>query len=218
MNKSTIEYVWIERAFNHFNKHLFHNRLPGCFFTYRRKSKALGLFSFNSFQERQGQEQISEIALNPDYFKDRPDIKILSDLAHEMVHLWQYYCGKSSRPGYHNREWADMMQEIGLMPSATGAPGGARTGQKMSDYIITGHHMFEYQANIIIKRGFRLSWESIRRDTSTPGRPRTDKKNKIKYTCPECGANVWGKPGLHILCLVCDLPFDSVQGQDDGTG
>jgi hypothetical protein len=30
------------------------------------------------------------------------------------------------------------MERIGLMPSATGAPGGRRTGQRMTHYIIRG--------------------------------------------------------------------------------
>lgn len=25
-------------------------------------------------------------------------------------------------------------------------------------------------------------------------------RNKTKYTCPECGANVWGKPQLVLFC------------------
>jgi hypothetical protein len=35
-------------------------------------------------------------------------------------------------------------------------------------------------------------------------RPEGDGKksrNKVKYTCPTCAANVWGKPGLALACL-----------------
>jgi hypothetical protein len=35
---------------------------------------------------------------------------------------------------YHNREWAEKMLSIGLIPSDTGRPGGRMTGQKMADY------------------------------------------------------------------------------------
>ena len=66
----------------------------------------------------------AEIALNPDTFEDRTDMEILNTLAHEMCHLWQHYFGKPSRGGYHNREWATMMEKIGLMPSSTSEPGG----------------------------------------------------------------------------------------------
>lgn len=215
MEQSTTEYTWIERAYNHFNRHLFKNRLPGVFFTYRRRSDALGIFAFNTFRKRGGKEEISEIGLNPDFFKGRSDIKILSDLAHEMCHVWQYYHGHPSRSGYHNREWADKMETIGLMPSDTGEPGGARTGQRMSDYIIEGHHMFEYQAKILIKRGFQLKWESIRREKrETSGSGQVKAKNKIKYTCRKCGLNVWGKSGLQLICRDCHktLFFEGKEG------
>ena len=39
------------------------------------------------------------------------------------------------RTGYHNREWASKMLEVGLVPSDTGQPGGKQTGQHMTHYI-----------------------------------------------------------------------------------
>jgi hypothetical protein len=49
---------------------------------------------------------------------------VLSTLVHEQAHLWQHHFGKPGRGRYHNREWAAKMVEIGLIPSATGEPGG----------------------------------------------------------------------------------------------
>jgi predicted SprT family Zn-dependent metalloprotease len=83
---------------------------------------------------RDGSEVTDEIALNPSCFKDRADAQIFSTLVHEMVHLWQFHFGSSSRSGYHNREWADRMEQLGLMPSYTGEPGGERTGQRVTHY------------------------------------------------------------------------------------
>jgi hypothetical protein len=34
-------------------------------------------------------------------------------------------------------------------------------------------------------------------------------KNKIKYTCPGCEANVWGKPDLNVKCGDCDDVFEA---------
>lgn len=28
-------------------------------------------------------------------------------------------------------------------------------------------------------------------------------KRKLKYTCPACNVNVWGRPGLDLLCQAC---------------
>jgi hypothetical protein len=56
-------------------------------------------------------------------------------LVHEMAHVWQHAHGKRTRNGYHNKEWAAKMDELGQLPSDTGQPGGKRTGQKCSHYI-----------------------------------------------------------------------------------
>ena len=40
--------------------------------------------------------------------------------------------------GYHNKEWAAKMREIGLMPTDTGQPGGKDTGQKVTHFIEPG--------------------------------------------------------------------------------
>lgn len=37
-------------------------------------------------------------------------------------------------------------------------------------------------------------------------------KNKIKYTCPDCKVNVWGKPNLKIKCMPCDTAFETDLG------
>jgi hypothetical protein len=35
-----------------------------------------------------------------------------------------------------------------------------------------------------------------------------NRSNRVKYHCAgQCAANVWGKPGLAILCGTCDAPF-----------
>ena len=79
-----------------------------------------------------------EIALNPAHFAGRTPAEMLSTLVHEMAHLWQHHFGKPSRSGYHNKEWAAKMREIGLIPTDTGQPGGKDTGQKVTHNIEEG--------------------------------------------------------------------------------
>jgi len=31
------------------------------------------------------------------------------------------------------------------------------------------------------------------------------RKNKTRFTCPCCGQNAWGKPGLAITCTPCRI-------------
>lgn len=130
-------YKEFQEAFDYFNEHLFDNSLPPCLITLQREKRTMGYFSPGRFVRRTG-EMADEIALNPAYFAVLTKQHILSVLVHEMVHMWQVYHGTPGRGRYHNKEWGDMMESIGLMPSATGKPGGKRTGDCMSDYVITG--------------------------------------------------------------------------------
>lgn len=39
------------------------------------------------------------------------------------------------------------------------------------------------------------------------GGVKTNKSNRIKYSCPNCKTNVWGKEGLSLRCGACESPF-----------
>jgi predicted SprT family Zn-dependent metalloprotease len=129
-----------DQAFEWFNDQLFSGKLPSCIITFQRHKGAYGYYGHDKFQKRRGavaaHEMRPEIALNPDAFPNRKDQDVMSTLVHEMVHLWQAYFGKPGRPPYHNRQWAKKMIEVGLMPSSSGRPGGAKTGDRMSHYVI----------------------------------------------------------------------------------
>jgi hypothetical protein len=65
--------------------------------------------------------------------------------------------GKPSRACYHNTEWADKMESIGLMPSSTGHPGGRRVGQHVSDYVIAGGP-YALATQKLLEGGFLITW------------------------------------------------------------
>lgn len=69
-----------------------------------------------------------EIALNPELLEERSVKETLSTLVHEMVHLEQEHFGEAPKRAYHNKQWAEWMDRVGLVPSTTAAPGGKRTG------------------------------------------------------------------------------------------
>lgn len=194
------EYVALDNAYKDFNLHLFAGKLPECLITLNRHPKARGFFCANRFSHREQDRRIAEIALNPDTFEDRTDLEVLSTLVHEMVHLWQHYFGRPSRGGYHNREWATKMEKIGLMPSSTGAPGGKRTGQHVSHYILADQQ-FAVVAQQIIGLGFRLNWQS-------PTGPRAAKaQTRKKFSCYICTQAAWAKPTAQLVCGYCNLPM-----------
>ena len=203
---TAIEYGTFQDAYDHFNAALFDGRLPQVLITLQRHARARGYFSSHRFQRRDGiREYVHEVALNPDSFAGRTDEEILSTLAHEMAHVWQQEFGHPGRGRYHNREWAAIMFNIGLMPSATGEPGGATTGDCVT------HHILDRGPFLRACRGFlekyRLAWES---SVTEPSAFRSGAQAKVektqtrgKFTCPNCGLNAWAKPEALMDCHSC---------------
>jgi predicted SprT family Zn-dependent metalloprotease len=149
-------YQYLEAAYDHFNVTLFNSRLPTCLLTVQREKSVMGYFSANRWTDPQG-EVVHEIAVNPAYFARHNLMEVLQTIVHEMAHNWQHCFGNPSRNGYHNKEWADKMELIGLMPSSTGRAGGKRTGQKVSDYPEPGG-AFDRAARSFIRRSKGLPW------------------------------------------------------------
>lgn len=130
-------YGHLDDAFVFFNDRLFDGALPKIMFELTNKKQVAGLFKAASWQATDG-VYVHSIAINPQIIVQSTPLVIYITLVKEMVHLWQKTYGKASRPGYHNTEWGDKMESIGLMPSSTGLPGGKKVGQKMSSYLIAG--------------------------------------------------------------------------------
>lgn len=161
--KPTLDtYDELQRAFDFFNTELFEGRLPQCLITLSRQHDTYGYFSANQFvnlgEEAKG-EYCHEITLNPSYFAVRSIPESLSVMAREMVSLDQLLNteGKPPRRRYRNREWADMCEAIGLMPSDTGKPGGKRVGDSVDTYIIDGG-LFDAASAKLVDSEFKLSW------------------------------------------------------------
>jgi predicted SprT family Zn-dependent metalloprotease len=193
-------YNELQQAYDFFNARLFAGQLPPCLLTLQRKNRTYGYFSGHRW-ENPGGAVADEIAMNPAHFARRSVRDVLSTLAHEMAHLWQHHFGKESRSGYHNRQWAEQMEAIGLCPSETGKPGGARTGQHVSHYIIEGG-AFDQACAQLLARGFTLSWH----DRAGDDPRRTQLANtRTKYRCPGCGLNAWAKPGIVLVCGACEM-------------
>jgi predicted SprT family Zn-dependent metalloprotease len=130
-------YGELQRIYDQLNKELFESTLPGALLTLQREKSTMGYFSAGRFANRSG-GLADEIAINPEFFAVRPLLEVIQTIGHEMVHQWQVYYGKVGRGRYHNEQWANKMQSIGLMASSTGKPGGSRTGDRVADYVIKG--------------------------------------------------------------------------------
>ena len=225
LDPTTQAYAELQAAFEHYNRLLFAGELPQCLITMQREKRTYGYFSRRRFVHTVDQRSTDEIAINPSYFAVVPLLEILQTIVHEMVHAWQAHFGNPSRPGYHNEEWAAKMEAVGLMPSSSGAPGGARTGQKMAEYPIPGGP-FMVATEELLTSDFKISWcDRFPPEDAAPARPTSsaaalgagltgilepvagNRSNRIKFRCPVCASQAWGKPSLRLLCgnSDCDL-------------
>jgi predicted SprT family Zn-dependent metalloprotease len=233
---TTVQFKTLDDLYRFYNKALFAGRLPECIVNMSRHNHTYGFFAANRWKaEGDGESKTAhEISLNPDYL-DRPFMAWHATLAHEMVHLWQEEFGHPSRAAYHNKEWAWKMEEIGLIPSETGEPGGKKTGQNMTHYVQEGGAFITAFNRLTTEtlEALRLKYlpafphpePAKRRKRGASGAPagtegeeggeggeeETTEKytSKKKYSCP-CGNNVWGKPGLKIMCGECNGDFGEV--------
>ncbi|KAB7891445.1 SprT-like domain-containing protein [Poseidonibacter ostreae] len=149
-------YEMLQKIYHVFNKELFDSELPNCLITVQRKKRVMGYFSSHRWIDKD-ENKVHELAINPTYFTSCNFIEVFQTVVHEMVHLWQFELGTPSRRAYHNKEWADKMESLGLMPSSTGREGGKKVGQAMNDYPIKGG-AFESVCINLFKEGMFINW------------------------------------------------------------
>ncbi len=150
-------YESLQIAYKHFNERLFNSCLVKVIFTVQRQKGVMGYFAPDRWGNLEG-SKCHEIAINPSYVAHARLIEVMQTLVHEMVHCWQYCYGDPGRKFYHNKEWANKMIEVGLMPSHNGRPGGRTTGQNMSDYIIKGGEFLKAFKVLERRKSFKLKW------------------------------------------------------------
>lgn len=152
-------YAELQYVYDYFNMRLYDGQLDECLITLQRQSKCMGYMSFERFNSvKDGSKKAHELALNPDAFGVTPIIELFQTIVHEQNHCWQQYYGKQlSKRSYHNQEFADKLESIGLMTSDTGQPHGKRTGEKMADYPIPDG-LFLKVCEEIINDGRVIEW------------------------------------------------------------
>jgi hypothetical protein len=205
------QYAAFLAAFDHFNSVLFAGRLPSVLLTFAKHGKAIGFFCADRWGKTPDGQQLGEISLCPDYLRSRDARDSASTLVHEMVHLWQHAHGKPSRRGYHNAEWAKEMDRVGLAPSDTGEPGGQRTGQRMTHYIVE-EGPFDKAFTAL---GSEWMLPFLAGDGRLIGKGKPKRKldrSKLKHMCG-CGQAAWGKAGLRLMCADCHGNLLPVEGE-----
>jgi len=213
---TTEQFAAFQRMFDYFNHVLFADQLPHAILTIDRHTGACGYYIDGRWISPDG-EITPEIGLGAKHLATGPLDDVVSTVVHEMAHHWQRCFGTPGRRGYHNEEWASKMETIGLMPSHTGKPGGRRVGDQMDHWILPdGPYARAFAA---MPAECRLPWqareivapaptkvpclEEIPTGVAAIAAAPAKTRNKVKYTCPSCATNIWGKPDLHVICGDC---------------
>lgn len=202
-NPTAATYNALSAAFAHFNASLFDDDLPPVMLVLHRKRHAHGYFWNGMWRHRDDKDRtMSEIALNPQTM-GRTITEVLSTLVHEMVHHEQHVFGKPGKSVAHNKEWAEMMDRVGLTPTSTGQPGGKRTGRNVTHMIVDGGP-FDVACKALLQRNdVDMSWFSPARATIKKA-----DRSKVKHTCPECGTNAWCKENTNLVCGDCERTME----------
>ncbi len=198
-------YVRLEEAFNHFNEVLFDGELPCPLITLQRKARSRGFFTPQKFIHRSIEGlHLDELALNPKAFHGQPDEFILGFLVRLMCSAWQHHCGHAGRPGYHNSEWAQKMQAVGLEPTSAQTDRTAQTGDRVEHSIVPGGP-FDTACRELLTGGKIVYFEDNRSQVER------DRKTASKqcFSCPSCGQRVWGKSATRVRCDACDVLLTS---------
>ncbi len=203
-----------EAMYRHFNRILFGARLPPVILNFSRHSGTYGFFAPERWGRVRGRGKrvTHEISINPSHLALRDPRDTAATLLHEMCHLWQQDFGDPPRRGYHDREWAAKMREVGLIPI------DPHTGQERNSAHALAHRIDPEGrfAQVFRKmpREYLLPWKCGEVSRVNGGRGRggaggegSKSRNKVKYSCSGCGANAWGKPDLDLVCGRCSLRF-----------
>jgi predicted SprT family Zn-dependent metalloprotease len=195
----TIEQARVmQYVFDLFNDNLFAGALPQVIMNFSRSSKRTVAFFAPERWKKPGGEYVHEISLCP-RFLDRGLDEIFSSLVHEQCHLWQHRFGKPSRGGYHNRQWAEKMIEIGLQPKCSS---GGDTGQSCSHEIIPhGKFLKVFEA---------IDQETVDMIKALEPPILKAKQTRVKYLCEKCTTIIYGKPSLNLVCGDCNVQYKLV--------
>lgn len=188
----------------------------------------------DALYDKKTNTKLHYMGLNPRYF-DRDAGEILATICHELCHIYENAYIHIPRGGYHDREWDKLMRDCGLEPvyrnkSKTAVSTKVLEGGDFEKFAagfkeIHGEDYFnivEYTWEIEHKTKIALGIEDDEDgDDEAAKADNADKpvkkykRNKTKYTCPDCGAKVWGKAGLNIECVDCACSFEEEEHEEE---
>ena len=221
--------TYLEASYKYFNEHLFDNALPPVVILLQREKGAGGYAWRDRWHGRANKDRVHELAINPDSLSRHELPQLLSIVVHEMCHIQEFGQGHVHKRNYHTKAWGQLMEAVGLVPSATGEVGGKRTGHRMSHYVpkvgvfLTACEAFmaanPLTVHLISPGANELSAADGGADTDgETGKDDGDTSKagkREKYTCPECDMNVRGKFGIRVACIECECEMVASEGDTE---
>lgn len=227
-------YGYMHTAYDYFNCRLFEGKLPPCLFLYRGNSRSLGHYHGDIFEHVGTQARVDELAINPQFMSTRSPEEVLSTLVHEMCHHWQKHFGKEPSRSYHDKQWAEKMESIGLQPTHNGLVGGKRTGPHMthliidggrfavacSDFLQTAAPVFYQDRNALRRTGLTLGGllglggDGEGEEGGAGDEQPALSKGRAKFVCPTCKLKAWAKPGAKLICGDDNVTMERTDGND----
>ena len=179
-------------------------------------------------------KRLQYLGINPKYL-NRDVSEIIATLCHELCHIYENAYIHIPRGGYHDRQWVNLMEGCGLSAvflnkSKTAVSTKIVEGGVFEEFVktFTEKHGKDYfnivEYSPIIEHRTKVALGLEDGDDDEDDLPKADNadkpikkynRNKVKYTCPDCGAKVWGKSGLHIECSDCACPFEEEEEEEN---
>lgn len=128
-----------------------------------------------------------EVAINARYVSRLPLWEVLGVLLHEQLHAWQQAHGTPGKRNYHNAEYREKAESLGLIVDERGFMG--------------------YAAESRFKDLLRRHGIDVSEAPSPPQERRAKGQSKMKKWACACGVNVRCAVVLHARCLDCGHDF-----------
>jgi hypothetical protein len=178
-----------------------------------------------TWRNTETKEEYYEIALCPEFF-DFGVIELSDTFLHELIHLYHLQNGIQgcSRGGhYHNKNFKEKAEEIGLFCEKSGKNGWAITSLKPETKTFVESLNIDRDAFKLIKKRleifFQINGEGgnlLGQEGNVEETPETPapRQSYRKYVCPACKMAVRATKDVNVKCGDCDL---TMQKQEQKT-
>ncbi len=210
MKPSAEQYDSFQNIFDYLNQNLFNNTLPDCMLRFSIKSNRIDGSFLPSSWSRDDKDIKHEISINPTLLAKQNKQEILAVICHNMVHLWQYTYSDLSEGSkkYHNKQWVEKMESLGLEPRNIGKRGGTQTGRAVTQ-VPKPNGLF-LKVCEAMPDGYLMPFRGVTNKTT-----KTGKTKQSTYVCPICRDKSSGKPGEVNFCVSCVIQLFDTGFSDD---